>query len=325
MSALGSADQLHLFNDYVTDPRGRVGTGFSELDFLLRRGGLAPGELVLLGGRTGTRKTTVTCNMIVNVLKQNVPVGLVGLDEASHSYIAKLLSTISGAALDRIEAEWPADHLMEQYQELAKNFVMFGGSRPDMKDLSIWLQDSEIQHGVRPRFVFIDFTSKLGRNKFDGGEVQRMQRLIEDLKVWTNEEEVTTVALHQVGRLDEGSGLRYHGATPMTLEGLKYAGEEDADIVLATYRPAKDPFGNMRQDMAMAFKGDSFSMEKWEAARETVEKYREYTFLQLLKNRPNTETQEQGIPLKSIGQSMQMRVDSRILEPSVEEVMAFGT
>lgn len=324
MPSLAAADQLALFGQYVADPRGRVPTGFDQLDRLLRRGGMAPGELILLGGRTGTRKTTTMMNMIVNVLRQQVPVGLVGLDEANHSYISKLLSTLSGAALDRIEESWPNARLMDEYEDLASNFVMFEGSRPNTDALTSWLLESEVEHGVRPRVVFIDFTAKMNGNGFHG-ETTRMQRIIEGLKTWTNEQEITTVALHQVGRLDEGVGLRYHGATPMSLEGLKYAGEEDADIVLATYRPSKDPFGNMRYDMARAFKGDKFSDEEYDRARANVARYQEYTFLQLLKNRPNTQTDEQGIPLRSIGESMQMVVDMSIVEvEAAEQARAYG-
>lgn len=320
MSLLTGSDQLSLFHQYVNDPRGRIATGFIEIDRLLRRGGLAPGELVILGGRTRTRKTTVMMNMIVNMLSVGIGVGLVGLDEAKHNYISKLLSVVARTSPDHVEEAWPNVGLETKYEQLSPRFALFDGYRPNMSDLSLWLQECEIRQSHRPEVVFIDYSSLLARAKYDGSEVQRIPRLVEAIKVWTNQEEVVTVALHQVGRLDEGTGLRYHGATPMTLEGLRYGGEEVADIVLSTYRPSLDPVGNMRWDMARKFKGDKFEYEDWLEAKNQVDHYRDYTFLQLLKNRPGTHTDEQGTPLRSIGESMAMEVDTSIIQPSQDEV-----
>ena len=116
----------------------------------------------------------------------------------------------------------------------------------------------------------------------------------------------------------------------MSLEGLKYGGEEIADIVLATYRPALSPVGNMSWDMARQFKGDKYSKDDWFEATERVARYKDYTFLQLLKNRPGTHVDEKGIPLRSKGESMQMNTDLSVFAPESEapdpgdEMKAYG-
>ncbi len=93
-------DGLHLYDSgqqddlvagSVHDKRPAIPTGFAGLDSLLRRGGLLPGNLVLLGGRTGTRKTTVVVNMVVSMAQANIPVGPVGLDEQPWQYVVKLM------------------------------------------------------------------------------------------------------------------------------------------------------------------------------------------------------------------------------------------
>ena len=106
--------------------------------------------------------------------------------------------------------------------------------------------------------------------------------------MWTRENELVTVALHQAGRTDEGVSKKYHGDTPMTSEGLLYGGEQQADIILSTYRPALNPLGNMSRTIAEMVLGDTFDEEKWLDAKGRVERYRKSTMLQLLKNRPST-------------------------------------
>ena len=324
LTALSGRDQLDLFGTYVDDPRSRVGTGIEPLDRHLRRGGLAAGELALLGGRPGTRKTAIVINIIVNMLRNGVATGVVGLDEnGATSYIAKILSAMSGASLDRIEETWPNKHLLDEYETLAENLVMYEGNRPSLKTLSGWLMECEVV-SVKPQVVFIDYASLLARWHQDGGENQRVMRLMEGLKVWTKENEVATVALHHIGRLTEGQGLRNHGDTPMTADDLRYGGEEVADIVLGAYRPSLDPIAEMRWEIARAYKGDKFTEEDYQGHIDRARKYQDFTFLQLLKNRPSlqpTGQVKQGLPLRSLGESMKMEIDMSILD---DEVQAYG-
>lgn len=324
---LNSKDQLNAYDGYINDPRGTISTGFSELDSLLRKGGLASSTLTLLGGRTGTRKTTTTANLMANMIDQGTAVGLVGLDGGlSNNYLGRLFSVWSGFTMEDIEAEWNTGDIeatKEAYQKWASNLSVYNGElRPSMADLTRWLAESESPSSgtVRPEVVFIDYVSLLHRQRWDGQENQRIHRLIEELQVWTHDHEVCTVAIHQVGRADEGVGIRYHGDTPMSLEGLKYGGEEIADIVLATYRPARDPIGNMEWDMARQVKGERFTKDDWQAAVERVNKYQDYTYLQLLKNRPGVHTNEKGIPLRSVLTTQKMVVDYSVSDISPIDV-----
>lgn len=297
-------EQLQKWDGFVNDPRGRVATGFADFDALLRRGGFAPGDFIIFGGRTHTRKTTVLLNLVVNALQQGVAVGLVGLDESFPQYVGKLLSALTGKSVESVEELWLTDR--EQYEELylqvCDKLVMAEGVRPTTEDLTYWRQNADPE----PSLVFIDYSSLLFRNKFDGQEVQRVSRLIEELQQWTKYEDITTVALHQTGRMDEGSGQRYHGDTPMSLASLKYGGEEYADIVMCTYRPALEPFGNMNYDQARQYRGDRWDEEEWKEAKRIVDKNRNSTYLQLVKNRPGTRLNEQGVELVSVGDSMKV-------------------
>ncbi len=311
--ALAPVHQLKTWEQRATDTRPRIRTGFPSMDAMLNRGGFAPGEFVIFGGRTRTRKTTTIMNMAAHMLSDGVKVGFVGLDEPVASYVAKFASVMLDEPHMRLEDDWHTDDVQQrlaEYKRLARNLVLSKGYRPTFPQLQRWVDASSMDDDNPMRVLIIDYVSLLSRDKYAGAEVQRIPRLIEELQVFTNTNDLVTIALHQVGRMDEGSGGRYHGDTPMSLEGLKYGGEEVADVVMSTYRPALDPVGNLELEDAFAYFPESWKEEKvvdaWTRATERVIKYRTSTFLQLIKNRPGTETNEKGIRLESPSKSMRM-------------------
>jgi replicative DNA helicase len=301
---IGATAAMDAWEIRVKDKRPRVQTGFAELDESMHRGGFAPGELVILGGRTHTRKTTVALNMMASLLSRGVPVGFVSLDETLAGYVAKLTSIMTGLPMQDLEERWDdlRDRRVEASQKMA-GLTLTRGFRPTFDALHAWIEMAEDFGSGRPQVVFMDYISLLGREKYSGQEVQRVQRLVEDLQVWTSQEEVVTIALHQVGRTDEGTNKRYHGDKPMTLESLKFGGEEIADIVLGTYRPSLSPVGNMSPDEA---KAEGIDDETWQDARSRVEQYKDITFLQLLKNRPGVHLNHRGIMLRSPNEALGM-------------------
>lgn len=307
-----SGQQDKLVSASVHDPRKSTPTGIAGIDSLLRRGGLQPGNLVLLGGRTGTRKTTVVANMVVSMAQANIPVGLVGLDEQPWQYVEKLMSAQSGVALDRIEAEWDTDAGQErrkEWREFARRKVfVFAGRRPSPDSLSDALSLAAVG-GEAPKVIFIDYLKLMTRKgQFSYGDNSRIPQMVEELQLWSTEHEVAVVALHQLSRNDEhgGQNSRSNGHIPMTLTQLMYGGEDSADIVLGTYRPAMDPLALMAFDIAKMVLGDRFDEEEYYVRRSNAAKYEHSTFLQLLKNRPGTDREERGVELLSVGRSMRM-------------------
>jgi len=302
---LGPSEQLREWEAVATDPRPRAASGIAPLDDLLNRRSFGAGELVILGGRMHTRKTGVACNIIVNMLRAGVPVGLVGLDESPAMYVAKLASAMSGQAHTTLGENWDtpkASKVREEYRELAKLLSVTKGYRPELSALTGWLDTADVT-SARPRVVVIDYLSLLARARYQKGNAERVQNLIEDVQVWTNDNEVTTIVLHQVGRMDD-STKRYHGDSPMTPEQLMYGGEQAADIILSTFRPALEPIGNMTEKQALA---EGIDQEEWEAKREAVEEARDITMLQLTKNRPGVELLYRGLKLRSFGHSQRMQ------------------
>ena len=306
IGALSGQKQWDELKRVGTDPAPRVKSGWPELDGLLHRTSFGPGTFVLLAGRMHTRKTAVAMNLIANMLKAGVPVGLVGLDEGYHMYVVKLLSILVDEPHTEIDQHWGTpqmDQWQQQYVATTRDFFMAEATRPDLDDLSLWLDEIEL-YGKRPRVVFIDYLSLLRRGKYDGKDSTRIPRLCEDLQVWTNKHGLVTIALHQVGRQRDGES-REHGHLPVTPEQMMYGGEQQADIILSTYRPALDPLGNMSQEDAEA---DGIDLGKWQDRVTRVSAFQRDTMLQLIKNRPGIRLEPRGIRLRSPSDSQRMEV-----------------
>jgi hypothetical protein len=325
-------EQVRLLDASVHDDRPSVPTGFSGVDLLLRRGGLLPGTLALLGGRTGTRKSTIVENMMVRMAQANIPVGLVGLDEQPWQYVVSLMSVMSGKSRDWVEQVWDEPEgkaLQREYREKYRGVLhLFTGSKPNVVMLSSLAKSAELGDHKAPAVLFIDYLNKLSRDGVYGyGENSRIPRLVEDLKAWAAESGIIVVALHQLSRNDEfgSTNSRNAGHLPVTLAQLKYGGEEDSDIVFGTYRPAMDPIGTMSMEMAKLTLGDRFDEEDYWQASSRVKKHQESTFLQLLKNRPGTHREERGVELLSpYADSLRMEEREADAGPGRPESVSMG-
>lgn len=316
LEGLGPDEQLQVWRERAHDQRPSLGTGFPSIDSLLFRRGWQPGTFVILGGRTHTRKTAVALNIAANLLRSGVAVGLVGLDEAAPSYVAKLASVLTyesdyarGKDAEWLEVHWDepeAEEARRLYKELAQNFTLSRGFRPTFDALTAFVEDADAV-AARPQVVIIDYLALLARGQYDGSDTNRIPRLAENLRVWTQELEVVTLAIHQVGRQGDSSGRMNVGDLPVTLEQLKYGGEEMADVVLGTYRPALNHLGNLTWEEAVA-QDDRLTEERYIQAVERVQRYKNSTFLQLLKNRPSQKgLLFRGVELVSPSSSMYMR------------------
>lgn len=320
-----AGQQDELVDRSVHDTRRSIPTGFAGIDSLLRRGGLLPGNLVLLGGRTGTRKTTVVANMMVSMAQAGISVGLVGLDEQPWQYVIKLMSVVTGHSPGHIETVWDdveGRELRQQWKSLSQGKVhVFGGKRPGPDHLTSAMDMASLG-GDAPAVLFIDYLKLMTRKgAFQYGDNSRIPQLVEELQVWSTASNVAVVALHQLSRNDEhgGQNSRSNGHIPMTLTQLMYGGEDSADIVLGTYRPAMDPLALMAFDIAKMVLGDRFDEDDYHARKGNAKKYEHSTFLQLLKNRPGSDREERGVELLSPDRSLRM-VEKEAREHGTDDV-----
>lgn len=303
---IGARAQLDEWERVATDPRPRVQTGWPDLDGRLYRSSFGPGTFCIMAGRLHTRKTAVAVNLLANFLQAGVPCGLLGLDEATNMYVAKLASVITGDSHEDLDRDLRMGSGMFQhgYEAAAAKLTLASGVRPTFDELDRWLGMADVHVGEPLRVVVMDYMSLLHREKFDGGESTRIPRLAENLAIWTRRHGLVTIVLHQVGRQDDSQG-RYHGDKPLTPEQLMHGGEQAADIIFGTYRPALEPIGNGTLEQAVA---NGITEQEWQDKHHRVNDYRDDTMLQLIKNRPGTMLDHVGLRLRSVGASQKMEV-----------------
>lgn len=324
--------QVLSVDESIHDDRPSIPTGFMGLDSLLRRGGLLPGTFALFGGRTGTRKSTIVANMAMHMVSAGVPVGLVGLDQPMWQYVTALMSVHTRRSPDWVEQVWDqpeGKELQRDWKMLTSGKLhLFDGRRPGIDHIAAQLEMAAMGNSEAPKVVFVDYLNLMTRDKAYGWkETERIPRLAEDMAVWTTETGVSMVVLHQLSRNDEfgGANSRNAGHLPVTLAQLKFGGEEPADMVFSTYRPAMDPLGTMSHDMAQIALGDRFDEDAYFESRGRVRKYEHSTFLQLLKNRPGTHREEKGIELLSPhGDSLYMEEKESHEAPAEQEEVTIG-
>jgi hypothetical protein len=251
--------------------------------------------------------------MIARWLKTGRTPLLVGLDETNPSYTLKLMSAMYGVPHERIAEEWDNDlgvDLRERYAENAQNFVETHGYRPDVDMLDSALEEAASVTGNKPDVVIIDYLALLQKGQY-GSAMQKTIDTIEELQVWTNTNEVVTLALAQVGRDGGAGGLTDNeGHIPLAATDLRFGGEEIADIVFGSYRPALDPIGNLPFEEACDLLPESWKDERKRDYHDKVslkvQQHANATFLQLLKNRPGVKLDKKGTLLISQGESMKM-------------------
>lgn len=227
--------------------------------------------------------------------------------------VAKMVSAYSGRSLAWLDERWDEDEglaLRAEWKDFARNRVAyFGGIRPDTVHLDAAMEAAAHGAGQAPAILFVDYLGLLTRDRrFGPGDSTRIPRLVEELQVWSGESGVALVLLHQLSRNDEfgDTNNRNAGHLPVTLAQLRMGGEEQADIVLGTYRKALDPVGNMDFETAKSVLGEKFDQDQyWEAQRRVKKHWHDMT-VQLLKNRPGTMVERRGVTLLSPDDSMRL-------------------
>ena len=260
---------------YLREDTTEVPTGFPTLD-RVTRGGLKPGWSVMLIARTEVGKTALAGQMAVNALTAGHPALFASLEQTRQEIVLRLLSSSTGLSMERVEQELLTDY--EKYTKQLDGLFVTDPSKPSWDDLYKWVDT------VKPKNtpIFVLDHLKLMKRGFAKGEAERVAMLAEDAKAFAKNAGCALLLIHQVAR-SEGD-KKNHGHLPLTLESAMYGGEQDVDVMLGMYRPARDP----QMDL----------VEKKNREREV--------YLQVLKNRHGP-SHPDGIPIEWDLPSMRFR------------------
>lgn len=210
---------------------GLVPTGLRDLDNLLG-GGLVPGNLMLLGGRTSTGKSALKDSLILFALEQEIAVGTAEVEEGGKRSINRLLAKLAGVPVQRVLTGrlHPGEHgrLANAAEILERSPLIIRQGR-DWPSIKIALRD---MHQRGARVLFVDHLHHIELNGRDH-PTQQLKRIVCEMADLAKALEVPLVVLAQINREAE----REKDRRPQK-HHLRECGEEVADDVLLLYRPA---------------------------------------------------------------------------------------
>jgi len=227
-------DHIEALFDRGHDITG-VPTGYVDLDQQLA--GLQPSNLVIVGGRPGTGKTSLGLGMAAHAsMEAGKPVLVFSLEMSHLELTQRLLCSEARVDATRmrngrlIESDWPKiSHAVERLAEAP----LFIDDNPHLTVMEIRAKARRLKSREGLGMIVIDYLQLMtGRGKAENRQVE-VSEISRGLKILARELEVPVVALSQLSRtLETRSDKR-----PI-LADLRESGslEQDADVVIFVYR-----------------------------------------------------------------------------------------
>ena len=287
--------QAEEYERYAQEEFARVPTGYKCLDDnVLRGGGLAPGDVMMVVARSEVGKSFYLQNLLRHIASNGTPV----LDISLEMTVAQKFQRMACIHWDldptlfeeEVKRGGPAAYdYLDQYEKDFPKLVVY---KPRKRDGATWeafdrAMDRYVKaYGEKPRVVAIDFLGLVAGDRFDGKSGDSIPKNAQRAESWADAHEVSLLLLHQTGRANEGNPMkRNHGHIPLTMEDLMYGGEQNADYIIGLYRPDREPPPDKPRN--------SDEYREWE---QRVHAERNNVYVQVLKNRHGPRTIESQYP-----------------------------
>jgi replicative DNA helicase len=217
------------------------GTGLLELDDILG-GGLAPSNLIVLGGRPGHGKTSLGRQIAVHQARTyQFPVLFLSLEMTAEEQAAGAMAAIAGVSASRIRtgrmSAAEAERAIVAQRDLAGlNIIFDDRPRQSLSQIKMAIRRFRRKYG-QPGLIVVDHLHlvKLNASTIKGnlGLVFAVGEVANELKEIAKDEKCPVLALAQLSRNKEGSDDKVP-----TLGDLKNSGdiEAAADTVFFTHR-----------------------------------------------------------------------------------------
>ena len=196
-----------------------IKTGFLQLDATI--GGMKPGQVMVVLAKTGTGKTVLLCNMAYNMREQKVL--LISLEmtrEEVYERMRRIFLFHNPLATDA------------QLEDAMSNIWICDENRLGEKDLNRLVDEFEIESGVRPDVVMVDYLGYYARGAAGNSPYEKTTNAVMQLKAEAKAGRFVCVSPAQVNRgTKEGK--------PIDLDDARDSGaiEETADFLLSIWRP----------------------------------------------------------------------------------------
>lgn len=199
-------------------------TGYIGLDAVLLPG-LLPGQVTVILAKTGVGKTILLCNLAYNM--RHTPMLFASLEmtrEEVYDRLRKIYLFHHPGASD------------EKLEQALHNIMICDENRLSERDLAALIDEYEMERGVRPEVVMVDYLGYFARGVRGSNAYEKTTNAVMTLKALAKSDDparrVHVIAPHQVNRMaKEGR--------PIDMDDARDAGtvEETADFLLSIFRP----------------------------------------------------------------------------------------
>lgn len=212
-----------------------VPTGFIDLDQQLA--GLQPSNLIIVGGRPGTGKTSFALGMAAHAaMAAHTPVLIFSLEMSHQELTHRLLSSEARVDATRmrngrlLESDWPK--ITNAVGRLAEADIYIDDNpRLTVMEIRAKARRLKSRHGLG--MIVVDYLQLMsGRSDAENRQVE-VSEISRGLKILARELQVPVVALSQLSR-----NLESRADKRPVLADLRESGslEQDADVVIFIYR-----------------------------------------------------------------------------------------
>ncbi len=215
-----------------------LSTGIASLD--AKTGGLAPSDMIILGGRPGMGKTALATTIAANVARSGQSVGFFSLEMSRSQVAARILASETAISSD---AQRRGDFNEDGMRRLMSTRDTFRSGQvqlfiDDTGGLTLPQLATKARRLMRAKrlgLIVVDYLQLMGatRRGNNSNRVQDLTEITTGLKTLAKELNVPVIALSQLNRDVE----RRTDKRPQ-LADLRESGsiEQDADVVMFCYR-----------------------------------------------------------------------------------------
>lgn len=237
-----------------------IPTGYLRIDRSLR-GGMRPSQLIIVGARPATGKTTMALNIVANVIDNNPGkhAVFVSLEQTSDQLVEKIVSLKAGCQFPKTESELDHVRLIGGIERIEKATQEFSFDRlhvvektENIDALGQTIMELCQKHDVG--VVVIDYLQLI---PFSGerSRYEAITKISNKLKVLAKDARIPIVCLAQLSR-----GNDSEGRTPR-LSDLRDSGsiEQDADIAALLYN---EPNESEEESQISNYRTVNFDIQK---------------------------------------------------------------
>jgi replicative DNA helicase len=210
-------------------------TGLTDVDRVI--GGLQRSDLIIIGGRPSMGKTSWLLSVMLNLLRQKIPVALFSLETSAVQVHQRFVAMETGIST----------HHMRQGKLDDREWALFVEANARLGTLPYWIDDTPAhaitqmraqakrlyhEHGIQA--LFVDYLQlAVGTARGASNRTQEVSEISRGLKQIARELNIPVVAAAQLNRAVESRADKRPG-----LADLRESGdiENDADLVAFLYR-----------------------------------------------------------------------------------------